>query len=385
MPLRDEELELDEEFPELWGDKYERAMDDVQQMEGQIATTIAQTLRRRLSGDEKARLAHNETSDPEAYRLYLKGREFLVGTDAEMDKSVDFFQQAVARAPDYAMAYAGLADVYSVQAFLGASVRTEAARKARAAASRALELDPDLGEAHSALAGILFLFEWDWSGADAEFRRGIALSPGSEAVHEEYGSFLNAMGRLDEGLAESREAARLDPLSVQPFHDMAINALIRRDFEKAAAGFRHTIEIDPHWTWGYIKLARALALQGKCKEAFAQAEIAERRIAGGVGALSRSWLGSIYATCGDVARAREKLGELHAFEAKRYVDPATFADIHASLGEIDEAVHWFRKAFEDRSPDLVYAKVGSRLNPRLAADKGFRAILDQMAFPPPAK
>jgi TolB-like protein/Tfp pilus assembly protein PilF len=367
---------------QLWGDRYERAMDDVQQMEGQIATTIAQTLRRRLSGDEKARLAHNETSDPEAYRLYLKGREFLVGTDAEMDKSVDFFQQAVARAPDYAMAYAGLADVYSVQAFLGASVRTEAARKARAAATRALELDPDLGEAHSALAGILFLFEWDWAAADAEYRRGIALSPGSETVHQDYGAFLDAMGRLDEGLAQTREAARIDPLSVQPFHDIAINALLRGDYEKAAAGFRHTIDLDPNWTWGYIKLARTLSLEKKCNDAFAQAEIAERRIAGGVGALSRSWLGSVYATCGDLARARQKLAELHAIEAKRYVDPATFAGIHASLGEIDEAVHWYRKALADRSPDMVYAKVVSRLDTRLAANAGYRAILDQMAFPP---
>jgi len=370
---------------QLWGDRYERAMDDVQQMEAQIATTIAQTLRRRLSGDEKARLAHNETSDPEAYRLYLKGREFLVGTDAEMDKSVDFFQQAVTRAPDYAMAYAGLAAVYSVQAFLGASARTEAARKARAAATRALELDPDLGEAHAALAGILFLFEWDWAGADAEYRRGIALSPGSETVHEDYGSYLNAMGRLDEGLVQSREAARLDPLSVQPFHDIAINALLRGEFEKAAAGFRRTIEIDPNWTWGYIKLARTLSLEKNCTGAFAQAALAERRIAGGVGALSRSWLGSTYATCGDTARAHQKLGELHTIASKRYVDPATIAAIHASLGEIDEAVHWYQKAFEDRSPDMVYARVVTRLDPRLAANAGYRAILDQMAFPPSAK
>jgi Tfp pilus assembly protein PilF len=338
-----------------------------------------------LSGDEKVRLARIETSNPEAYRLYLKGREFLVGTDAEMDKSVDFFQQAVARAPDYAMAYAGLADVYSVQAFLGASGRTEAAEKARAAATRALELDPDLGEVHAALAGILFLFEWDWARADAEYRRGIALSPGSEAVHEAYGSFLNAMGRLDEGLAESREAARLDPLSVQPFHDMAIKALIRSDFEKAVDGFRHTIKIDPDWTWGYIKLARSLALEKKCNEAFVQAEIAERRIAGGVGALSRAWLGSTYATCGDVNRAHQKLAELQAFQVKRYVDPATFADIYASLGEIDEAVGWFQKAYADRSPDMVYAQVSSRLNPHLAANAGFRAIMAKMAFPPSAK
>jgi hypothetical protein len=126
-------------------------------------------------------------------------------------------------------------------------------------------------------------------------------------VHEAYGDFLNAMGRLDEGLAESREAARLDPLSVQPFHDLAINALLRQDFAKAADGFRHTIQINPDWTWGYIKLARSLALEKKCSEAFVQAEIAERRIAGGVGSLSRAWLGSSYATCGDIVRARQKL------------------------------------------------------------------------------
>jgi TolB-like protein/Tfp pilus assembly protein PilF len=391
LSLHDSRLKISAELvrardsTQLWGDNYERAMDDVQQLEGQIATTIAQTLRTRLSGDEKGRLTHIETRDPEAYRLYLKGRESLVRTDADMSNSIAFFQQAVARAPDYATAYAGLAAVYSVEAFLGASVRAEAAGKARAAANRALELEPNLGEAHTALADILFLFEWDWASADAEYRRGVALSPGSEAVHESYGSYLNTMGRLDEGLAESREAARLDPLSVQPFHDMAINALLRRDFDKAAAGFRHTIEIDPQWTWGYIKLARTLALAKKCKEAYVQADIAERRIAGGVGALSRSWLGSTYATCGDMTRAREKLDELHAFEAKKYVDPATFADIHASLGEIDEAVHWYRKALQDRSPDMVFMQVGSRLNPRLAADAGFRAILDEMAFPPSAK
>ena len=370
---------------QLWGEKYQRAIDDVQQMEGQIASTIAQTLRRRLSGDEKLKLAHNETSDPEAYRLYLKGREFLVGTDEEMDKSVDFFQQAVARAPDYAMAHAGLADVYTVQAFLRASGRAEAAGKARAAVTRALELDPDLGEAHAALASILFLFEWDWAGADAEYRRAVSLSPGSEAVHESYGSFLNAMGRFDEGLAQSREAARLDPLSVQPFHDMAINALVRGDYGRAADGFRHTIEIDPDWTWGYIKLARALSLQKKCKEAFVQTEVAERRIAGGAGPLSRSWLGSTYATCGDVVRARQKLAEMHAIEASRYVDPATFAAVHANLGEMDEALRGFQKALEDRSPDMVYAMISSRITPQLASSAGYQAIVSRMGFPQPPR
>jgi len=370
---------------QLWGEKYARPLDDLLHVEGEIASTIAQTLRRQLSGEEKARLTRTETSDPQAYRLYLKGRDFLVGTQLEMDRSVDYFQQAVARAPNYAMAYAGLADAYTVQAILRASGRKEAAGKARAAVTRALELDPDLGEAHAALGLVLYLFEWDWAGADAEFRRGLSLSPGSEAVHEAYGAFLTSMGRLDEGLAESREAARLDPLSVQPFHDVAINALVRGDYEKAAAGFRHTTEIDPDWTWGYIKLARSLAIQKKCKDAFAQADIAERRIAGGAAPLSRSWLGATYATCGDAARARQKLAELHALESKQYVDPVTFAEIHAALGEMDEALAAYERAFADHSPNMVAANMARRVLPRLDGDRRFQSIIGRMGFPPVAR
>jgi serine/threonine-protein kinase len=193
------------------------------------------------------------------------------------------------------------------------------------------------------------------------------------------------MGRLDEGLAQSSEAARLDPLSVQPFHDIAINALIRGNSDLAAAGFRRTIDIDPNWTWGYIKLGRALSLAQKCKEAFVQTEIAERRIAGGEGPLSRSWLGSTYATCGDGKRARQKLSELHAIAAKRYVDPATFATIHASLGEIEEAMRWYQKALIDRSPDMVYTKVVGQMTPQLAANPEFQAILERMSFPSSAE
>ena len=370
---------------QLWGQKYARTADDLLQIEGEIATTIARTLRRQLSGDENARLVRAETSDPEAYRLYLKGREFLVGTVAEMDKSIDYFQQAIARAPDYAMPYAGLADAYSVQAFLRASGRTEAAGKARAAVNRALELDPELGEAHTSLAGVLSLFEWDWAGADAEFKRGVALNPGSEAVHEAYGQFLNSMGRFEEGLAQSREAARLDPLSVQPFHDMAINAMARGKYEEAAAGFRRTIAINPDWVWGYIKLARTLAIQKKCKEALAQAEIAERMIAGGAAVLSRTWLAASYATCGDAARARAKLTELHSLEAQRYVDPSAFAEIHASLGEMDEALNWYERAVAERSPNMVYAAVSRRIIPQLVGNARFNAIIDRMGFPASAR
>jgi len=370
---------------QLWGDKYSRPADDLLQVEGEIASTIAKALSRRLSGEDKGKLTRTATADPEAYRLYLKGRSFLVGNRQEMDKSVDYFQQAVARAPDYAMAHAGLAEAYTLQAYLRAVERTEALGKARAAVGRALELDPDLAEAHTALGLVRFYFEWDWAGAEAEFRRALELNPGSQAVHEEYGNFLGAMGRLDEGLARSREAARLDPLSVGPVHNMAIIALVRGDYEGAAAGFRQAIDIDPNWTWGYIKLARSLALLKNCEEALAQAEIAERRIAGGAAPLSWSWLGVTYAACGDTARARQKLDQLHALEAKQYVDPVTFADIHCALGEVDEALRWFEKAFADRTPNMVYAAILPGFSPALAGNPRFDAIVERMGIPPPGR
>jgi len=366
---------------QLWGERYARPADDLMQLEGEIAATIARTLRRKLSGGEKARLARVETSDPEAWRLYLRGRAYLCGNQQEMDKSVDCFQQAVARAPDYAMAYAGLAEAFTTQAYLRAVDRTAFVAKARAAVARALELDPDLAEAHTAQGLVRFYFEWDWEGADAAFRRAIELNPGSQAVNEEYGGFLNALGRFDEGLARTRIAAALDPLSVGPVHNLAINAMVQGDYEEAAAGFRRAIDIDPNWTWGYIKLARTLALQKKCNEAFAQAEIAERRLAGGVAPLSWSWLGVAYATCGDVVRARDKLAQLHALEAKQYVDPVTFAQIHGALGELDEALACYEKAFADRTTNMVYAAIAPGLSPELVGNARYQAIVDRMGIP----
>lgn len=368
---------------QLWGEKYSRRADDVLEVEGEIAATIARTLRRQLSGEEREKLARRATADPEAYRLYLKGRDSLVGNQQEMDKSIDYLQQAVARAPDYALAHAGLAEAYTRQAFLRAAGRDETLAKARAAVNRALELDPELAEAHAALALVKFYFEWDWAGAEAEFRRGLELNPGSRTVHEEFGNFLTAMGRLDEGLAESGKAAELDPLSVGPVHDIALNYMVRGELEQAAANFRRTTEIDPNWTWGYIKLARTLAHQKKCPEALAQAEIAEVRIAGRVAPTSRSWLGFTYAICGETERARKALEELHALSRERYVDPVTFALIHDGLGESDEALLWYEKAFADRTPNMVYAALLPRLNPDLARTPRFEAILRKMGFASP--
>jgi tetratricopeptide (TPR) repeat protein len=255
-----------------------------------------------------------------------------VGNQREMDESVESFRQAIARAPDYALARAGLASAYAIQAYLRGMDRAEVLDEARIAVERALELDPELAEA----------------------------------------------------LAASVRAAELDPLSVGPVHDIAINHMVRHDYEQAAAHFRRAIDINPNWTWGYIKLARTLAHQKKCPEALAQAEVAERRIAGGVAPLSRSWLGYTYAICGEEGRARETIGWLRDLARKQYVDPVTLAVVHGGLGEMDEAIRWYEKAFEDRTPNMVYAGILPRLNPEVAGNERYEAIVRRMGFPPPS-
>jgi Tfp pilus assembly protein PilF len=207
------------------------------------------------------------------------------------------------------------------------------------------------------------------------------LNPGSQAANEEYGHFLVMMGRFDEGRALTQEAIRRDPLSVGPAHNLGIIAMIQGDYEGAAAAFRRAIDIDPNWTWGYTKLGRTLAHQKKCAEAFAQAEIAERRIAGGAAPLSWSWLGVTYALCGDGARARDKLDQLHALQQEQYVDPVAFASIHGALGEMDVALDWYEQAYADRTPNMVFAAVLPGLNPELVGNPRYQAIVDRMGFP----
>jgi serine/threonine-protein kinase len=300
-----------------------------------------------------------------------------------MDKSVESFQQAIARDPDYALAHAGLAAAYAIQAYLRGESRDEALGEARAAVERALRLDPDLAEALAAQGMVRFYLEWDWAGAEAALLRAIELDPGSSDVHEEHGVLLLATGRLDEALAASRRAADLDPLAMGPVHDIAINYMVRRDWERAEGHFRRAIDINPNWTWGYIKLARTLAHQGRCEEALAQAEIGYRRVADGVAPTSRGWLGYTWALCGQTERAREQLVWLEELARTQYVDPTPFATILAGLGEIEEAMAWFEKAYDDRSPAMVYAAIIPRLNPELENDPTLRTIVDRMGFPWP--
>ena len=366
---------------QLWGDKYTRRSDEMQRVEGEIATAIAKALSRKLSGEEARSLTRTATADPEAYRLYLKGREYLVGNQQEMDKGIELFQRAVVLAPDYALAHAGLAEAYASQAYLRSSNRAEVSGKARASAIRAVALDPNLAEAHVALGLVRLYFDWDWAGAEAAFQQAVKLNPASVAARVNYATYLFLVARTEESLAQSAAAAQLDPLSMRPVHDMGIAYWAVGDLEQAAAKFRQGVAINPRWIWGFTKLGRTLAMQGKCSDALAQAEVVERGIAGGAAPLSRTWLGVTYALCKQPDRARQKIAELRELEKSQYVDPFDFADIHAALGEVDLAVQMMEKAFEDHSPQMAYALFLKRAHPQLWDQPRMKAVIERLRFP----
>jgi tetratricopeptide (TPR) repeat protein len=200
-------------------------------------------------------------------------------------------------------------------------------------------------------------------------------------VHEEYGNFLMSMGRLDEGLAESQRAWELDPLSVGPMHDIAINYMARGNYERAEAHFRKAIEVNPNWTWGYIKLARTLAHEGRCEEALAQAETGYQRVADGVAPTSRGWLAVTWALCGETDRARDQLVWLEDLARTQYIDPTPMATVLTYLGRTDEALDYYEKAFEERSPAMVYAGLVGRFDSAIGDDPRLQSIVRRMDFP----
>ena len=234
-----------------------------------------------------------------------------------MAKAVDYFQRAIDTDPDYALPWAGLADVYITQAYHGVLGREEAVSLSRAAVARALEIDSGLAEALAASAEIKYLFEWDWEGADEDLRRAIETNPGSDFARISYAYYLSAVGRFDEAIDHATIAKELDPLSPSAFHLVAFSLMGKHEYVRAAEEFRAALDLNPNWTWGYIKLAKTYADSGLCEQAFATAESAEAELHDGGTPLARSWLGYTYAKCGDATKTEAALATLDGYGEER--------------------------------------------------------------------
>jgi TolB-like protein/Flp pilus assembly protein TadD len=248
----------------LWADTYDRKLTDIFGVETEIAKTVADTLQAKLSGSEQRAIAARPTENAEAHQLYLKGRFFWnKRTGNDLKKSIDYFEQAIAADPSYALAYAGLADGYVLLPGYSAGTPREYYPKAKSASKKALELDDTLAEAHTTLAMAIWNFDFDFAQANKEFQRAIELNPNYATAHQQYGNnTLSALGRFDDAIREGRRALELDPLSSVINSDLGADYLYAGRYDEAIAQYRKLLEMDPGYYFGHFLLGQALEMKG---------------------------------------------------------------------------------------------------------------------------
>jgi eukaryotic-like serine/threonine-protein kinase len=362
----------------IWGQQYNRKPSDIFAVQEKIAKEITKALRLRLTGQEEKRLAKSYTANPEAYQDYLKGRYWWNKFSEDgLYKGIEYFQQAIAKDRTYALAYAGLADCCTL---LGRFVPPkEAFPRAKEAAQKALELDDTLAEAHTSLALIKNHYDWDWSGADREFQRAIALNPGYATAHQVYGIALTWMGRFEEALREFKRALDLDPLSLSINGALGLGFYYARQYDQAIEQQRKTLELDPNFILAQRDLGFSYLQKSMHKEAIAEFEKALVISPGNTFALAG--LGYAYAVAGRRAEAQKVLDQLSEISKRKYVPESQMVVIYTGLGEKDKAFEWLEKAYEARSIFIVGAIKGPHYDP-LRSDPRFADLLRRMNLQP---
>jgi TolB-like protein/Tfp pilus assembly protein PilF len=356
----------------IWGGQYEGKVTDILMVQEQVSREIADNLRLRLSGEDAKRL--------EAYSLYLKGRSYWNQRTLEgLNKSVEYFQQAIAKDPKHALAYAGLADSYNMLARYGALPPREAFPKAEAAAQKALALDSNLAEAHTALAFVKQRYEWDWPGAEAEFRRAIALNTQYAPAHQWYASFLAGMGRDEEAVAEATEARKLDPLSLVTNTHLAWVLYMAHQPRQAIQQCQATLQLDPDFFVARRYLGLSYALAGSFDRAVT--ELRKAAVLSGNSPLMRAELAYAYARSGKKGEAQKLLAELTGPSRGEYTSPYFVAVIYTGLGDKQQALAWLEKAFAEHTDEMVYLKADPKFDP-LRSDPRFQDLLRRMNFTP---
>ena len=364
----------------LWAETYDRKLTDIFAVESDVAKTIADTLHAKLTGSEKSAIAKRPTADTEAYELYLKGRFFWnKRTGPDLRKAIAYFNQAIAKDPNYALAYAGLADAYVLLPPYGAASALESFPQAEAAAKKALELDDALAEAHTSLAQVLVSYDFDFEGSTREFERAIALNPNYATAHHWYGSGPPlSLGEFDRAIAELKRAQQLDPLSLIINADLGSGFVTARRYDDAIAQLRKTIEMDPHFYYAHWNLGEALELKGQLREAFAEYKKAAEL---NDDPLVLSLVAQAEAKLGQRDDARKILKQLEQLATRRYVGNYAFALVHIALGEKEKAIEDLEHAYRDRvGPDIALLKVDPMLDP-LRGDPRFEALVAKIFAP----
>jgi serine/threonine-protein kinase len=366
----------------LWADSYDRDSRDVLVLQDEVARSIAREVRVTVTPQEHVGLATARAIDPEAYESYVKGRLFWDRrTEGSINRSIAYFTQAIEKAPNYGAAYSGLADCYlslGISWDVGSVPPREAFPKATAAALKALALDDSLAEAHNSLAYAKLSYDWDWPGAETEFKRALELKPGSAEAHHWYSHLLVSTSRLEESLTESDRALALDQLSPIINVHLGWNYFFARQYEKAIAQFGKTLELDPNYGLAYWYRGLAFQQQGKYSNALAELRKGADLLKGNVVVTAN--IGHAHALSGDRREADRVIAELQQESARRFVSPFEIALIYVGLGERERAFEWLDTAYRERSDSLIYLKVDPRLDP-IRSDRRFGELVTKVGVP----
>ncbi len=365
----------------LWADTYESPIGDVLTLQNRVSAAIVDEIRINLTPEDKERLAKNPSVSPEAYEEYLKGRYYWNKRSGEgFAKAIRYFENATRKDPQYALAYAGLADCYGIigATIYGSVPAAEAAPKAKAAAIRALQIDPSLAEAQTSLATAKFNYDWDWAGAAEGFRRAIQLDPSYATAYQRYSLYSIAMGRFDDSLEQIKKARDLEPLSISINASFGWRLYLAREYDRSIAQLRDTLEMDPSYEWAHLTLGQAYEQKGQYD--LALEELRRAVEISHSSPLMVSALAHAYALSGNHSEALKLLAQLDALSKKQYVSPFYVATVYLGLGKNEFAMNWLQKAYADRSNGLVFFKVEPELDP-LRSDPRFISLLRKLNFP----
>ena len=361
----------------LWADTFDRKLTDVFQIESDIAKTIAEKLQAKLTGSEERALSIQPTADSEAHQLYLQGRYLWNRrTGQNLKKALSYFQQAVEKDPNFALAYTGIADSCALIPVYGAGTPKDYYPRAKAAAEKALQLDDRLAEAHTSMANVFFRY-LELGKSVSEFERSIQLNPNYPTTHQWYGRLtLLALGQFDHALVEAKRAVELDPVSPIGHTDVATVYMTERRYDEAIAELRNTLEMEPDFYWAHRQLGMALELKGSPAEAIVEYQRAaelndDPRVL--------AFVGHAMASAGNQNEAREMLGKLTEIAKTRYISGYSFAVIHLALGEKDQALDWLEKdAREQTGFEINFIKVDPYLD-SMRGDPRFEALVQKVA------
>ena len=367
----DAELVNVENNSHIWGATYNRKLADLLAIQQEITKDISDELRLQLSGEDEKQLAKRQTTNPDAYQLYLKGRYFAEKLTKEgLNKGIEYFHQAIDVDPNYALAYEGLSYAYynSNDFFLSPQ---ESMPKAREAARKALQLDDTLAEAHADMGMILFWYDYDWNAADKELRRAIELKPNSADAHADYGWELTLVGRVDEGVAESKRAVDLDPLSVEVNETAGQNLYFAHQYDQAIEQLSKTLEMDKNYWVARMFLGAAYEAKGDLARAAAECKKAREAEPSIPWPLAE--LGHAYALAGRKGDAENVLRELERWSKRSYVPAYNFAEVYIGLGNKEQALTMLEKAYADRSMALTFVTADQEFD-SLHSDPRFRDL-----------